>query len=579
MATRIEVRHDENATSAGGFSDLNAGFRLSDWAVDPVSNSLSRDGETIRLEPKVMEVLVYLASRPGVVVSRGQLEDDVWNGLALSYDTVTGAIGKLRKALDDDARAPRLIETVSKKGYRLLVPALPPGPDDPMAASATIDASAGSRPVMRVAMVVALLAILFAGTTIAWLKFSGPSPVAPTDAPTIAVLPFKNLSADAAMGYFADGITDDLITGLARSTELLVISRDSTFYYKDHDASNRALAEGLNADFAVRGSVRRSGEDLRVNVRVVDLADDKHLWAGTYDGKLDDLPGLEAGIIQQIIAALPNTPKTGDLKDFGLVRTSSPQARDSFLIGRQRFYLYLDKSENRAAREYFEKALELDDHFAMAYAMLAWTHAFDAMNGWSENRERSLDLAWTLADKATTLDNALPVAYFVKGLALREQGEYVKALAEAEHALALDGNYANAHVLVATLLYYAGAPEEGLARIRMAMRLHPHHPYNYAFHLGQALYILGRYGEAIDALKSAITSNPASERLHVWLAASYAQSGRTEEARWEADEIRALNPDFSLAAMRAAFPFKDPADSEHFLAGLRKAGLSDHAEN
>lgn len=579
MATHIEVRQDENATSANSFSDLNAGFRIGDWTVDPISNSLSRDGDAVRLEPKVMDVLVYLAGRPGVVVSRGQLEDDVWNGLALSYDTVTGAVGKLRKALDDDARAPRLIETVSKKGYRLLVPALPLEPESAAAKIASPDNPVSGRfkPFARIAAIGVLVAALIAAATITWLNFVQQHSSAPSGTKTIAVLPFKNLSGDADLEYFADGVTDDLITGLARSTNLLVIARDSTFYYKDRPVDDRELAEGLDADFVVRGSVRRTGEDLRVNVRLIDVDGEKHLSARTYDGKLGGLSGLESEIIQHIIAALPTAPKVGDLKDFGLVRTTSPDARDYFLIGRQRFYLYLDRNENNAARDYFEKALELDDDFAMAYAMLAWTHAFDAMNGWTEDRERSLDAAWTLADKAAKLDDALPVAYFVKGLALREQGEYVKALAEAERALALDGNYANAHVLVATLLYYAGAPEEGLERIKMAMRLHPHHPYNYSFHLGQALYILGRYDEAIDALKSAITSNPASERLHVWLAASYAQSGRMEEARWEAGEVRALNPDFSMASMREAFPFKDPADSEHFLSGLRKAGLPDVA--
>ena len=153
--------------------------------------------------------------------------------------------------------------------------------------------------------------------------------------------------------------------------------------------------------------------------------------------------------------------------------------------------------------------------------------------------------------------------------------EYIKALVEAEKAIEYDPNYANAYVLLATLLYYAGRPEESLERIKKAMRLNPHHPYNYTFHLGQAYYILERYDKAIEAFNNGIASNPASERLHLWLAAAHAQSGDIDEAEWEADQVLTLNPDFSLRRMQQAFPFKDPADREHFLVGLRKAGLTE----
>jgi len=185
----------------------------------------------------------------------------------------------------------------------------------------------------------------------------------------------------------------------------------------------------------------------------------------------------------------------------------------------------------------------------MAYAMLAWTHAFDAMNGWSPDREKSLLQARGLAAKALSLEERLPLAYFVAGLSYRETGEYVKALVEAEKAIRYDPNYANAHVLLATLLYYAGRPEEGLERIKKAMLLNPHHPYNYTFHLGQAYYILRRYDEAIETFQQGLASNPASERLHVWLAAAYAQAGISDEAEWQADQILTLNPEFSIERM------------------------------
>ena len=149
----------------------------------------------------------------------------------------------------------------------------------------------------------------------------------------------------------------------------------------------------------------------------------------------------------------------------------------------------------------------------------------------------------------------------------------MKAMVEAEKAITLDPSYANGHILMSTLLYYAGRPEEGLERIYHAISLNPHYPYNYPFHLGQAYFVLHRYDEAIEAFKQGLASNPSAERLHIWLAAAYAQSGNIEDAEWEIEEVLMANPDFSLAKLERAFPFSDPADLDHFLQGLYKAGL------
>ncbi|MGD8674005.1 MAG: tetratricopeptide repeat protein, partial [Thiogranum sp.] len=255
-------------------------------------------------------------------------------------------------------------------------------------------------------------------------------------------------------------------------------------------------------------------------------------------------------------------------------QTTSSDAYDSFLRGRQYFYLYASKDENVKARAFFEAAVRYDPNYALAYAMLAWTYAYDAMNGWSQDREASLYRALGLAQKAVSLNEALPVAYFVTGLAYRELGEYIKALVEAEKAIKYDPGYANAHLLVATLLLAGGRPQEGLDRIRKAMLINPHHPYNYILHFGQALYILGRYDEAATSFEQGLATNPASQRLHIWMAAAYAQAGDVESAQWEADQILTMDPNFSLKRIERTLPFKDPADRERVLEGLRKAGLS-----
>ncbi|HYQ70381.1 MAG TPA: tetratricopeptide repeat protein [Gammaproteobacteria bacterium] len=191
-----------------------------------------------------------------------------------------------------------------------------------------------------------------------------------------------------------------------------------------------------------------------------------------------------------------------------------------------------------------------------AHAMLARTYAFAAMNGWADDRKAALQQAVNIATSAIEIRPTLPLAYFVRGLAYREQHEYVKALVEAQTAIKYDPSYANVHVLLATLLYYAGSPEEGLENIRKAMQINPHHPYNYHFHLGQACFVLHRYQEAIDAFKEGLASSPASERMRVWLAAALAQSGDIDSAHWEAEQIVSGNPDCSIERMTQAFPFK-----------------------
>ena len=205
--------------------------------------------------------------------------------------------------------------------------------------------------------------------------------------------------------------------------------------------------------------------------------------------------------------------------------------------------------------------------------MLGWTHAFDFMNGWSDDPSASLQQGEYLSNKAIALEKDLPVAYFVRGLVYRERGNYKKALYDAEQAVRLDPSYANGYVLQATLLYYAGRPQEGLEKIQRAIRLNPHHPFNYPFHLGQAYFVLKRYPEAIAAFQQGLQSNPSSERLQVWLAASLAKDNQLDEAQWRMEQIKLVNPDISLARQQLAFPFKDKADLANFLDGLRRAGL------
>lgn len=235
----------------------------------------------------------------------------------------------------------------------------------------------------------------------------------------------------------------------------------------------------------------------------------------------------------------------------------------------QRFW----REDTYRSRAFFERAMALDPAYARPVGMLAWTCIFEYNNGWSVTLDKTLTRALELANQAVSLDASLAVAYFVRGLVYRERKAYLAALAEAQAALDLDPNYANAHILLATILYYSGHAEEGLRLARRASRLDPQHPSNYPFHEGQALFVLKRYPEAIDAFRDGLRQNPTSERLRMWLAAAYARAGLEGEADWEVPQVLADDPDFSLQRVAGIFPFQDPAELQHFLAALEAAGF------
>lgn len=570
-------RHSPGMPAGGSGSR----FRIANWTVDPDTCRISGNSKRVKLEPKVMDVLVFLAARPGEVVSREMLETAVWPGTIVGYDTVTGAIQKLRRAFDDNPQQPRIIETLSKRGYRLIAPVISliePGPAAGLAAEPIQPAAAArAGPTLISLALIALLLLAF--ITMIWLRpwangvDEGGEPAG--NPKSIAVLPFENIGGEQDRDYFADGVTDDLITQLSKISDFFVIARDSAFVYKGRSVGIREIAQRLGVSYLVSGSIRQEAAMVRINARLIDAVQGNNIWAESYDGSAVELLRLQDRIISDIVAALATRLNASEREELGRPQTNNAEARDSFLQGRQRFFNYANKEENQKARELFAKAVGLDPEFAIGYAMLAWTHAFDAMNGWADNRSESLLRARELAGHALSLDEKLPLAHFVTGLTYREKGEYIKALVEAEKAISLDPNYANAHVLTATLLYYAGRPEEGIERIKKAIMLNPHHPYNYSFHLGQAYFILRRYPEAIETFERGLASNPASERLRVWLAAAYAQNGESEEAEWQVEQVLMLNPSFSSERMEEVFPFSDPADLKHFQLGLRQAGFPD----
>lgn len=562
--------------------NLNEPYRLGDCEIHPATGLVRGAGGTQRLPPQAIRVLTILAGHPGQLLARADIEAEAWEGRVVGYDALTSAMFKLRKALGDTVKPQRVIETVSKRGYRLLVDPVPlheasgrisnRAPGD-RTGRGRARPGPGSYAIAGAAIVAIVLFAIWPGRS--YLAPSAGTGEAGRTA--IVVLPFGGLDPAGGQNGLADGIADDLTTALTKNRNLLVIARDSAFVYTDsRSAPNiRQIADQLGVDYILRGTIRANGELLHINAQLIAAQSGAHVWAKGFDGKAGEIFAFEEEIIRGIAPALDFEPPMAGSSSPLIVRTSSEKAYQAFELGREHFYLYLNKLENAKARDLFRQALTYDEHFSMARAMLAWTLAFDAMNGWTSDQAKSLQRAYDEAQRVIAEEPTIPLSYFITGLVYRERGEYVKAYVEAEKAIKYDPNYANAHVLLATLLYYAGRPAESIERLKEAIRLNPHHPYNYYFHLGQAYFILRNYDDAITSLQAGIESNPASERLHIWLAATYAQAGMVEDAKWEAEQVRMLNPDFSAPAMARVFPFKDPADRDHFIEGLRKASLTD----
>lgn len=451
--------------------------------------------------------------------------------------------------------------------------------EDEAGRRAALTSSRWVRRVVLASVAVIVLGVIVGG--IAWLRpwhvAEKPTPaesmkLASQDSPSIAVLPFTNMSGDAEQDYFVDGITEDLITELSKVAGLLVIARTSTFAYKDQSPNLRQVGQDLNVRYVLEGSVRKASDRLRITAQLIDASNGYHLWAERYDRHLSDVFALQDEITREIVSALKVELSGGERQSLVRRYTDSVEAYDHFLRGREQF-AFRTKEGALNAKGWYEKAIALDPSFAQAYSMLAWTHARMFLDGWSELPESSLGQAYELAQKAIEIDDSQPLGYFVLGLVQMFRKKHAEAIAEAEKAIVLNPNYADGYALLAISLSYGGKPKEGREVLAKGMRLSPHDSTAYLTILGQSYFISGDYDEAIKAFRRAVERNPSAQRPHTWLAAAYAQAGQMHNAQWEADQILTWDPDFSSQRLRQTTPLKDPADLDRFLDGLRKAGL------
>ncbi len=391
------------------------------------------------------------------------------------------------------------------------------------------------------------------------------------DKPSIAVLPFTNMSEDPEQEYFSDGITEDLITDLSKISGLFVIARNSVFIYKGKAVKIAEVGRELGVRYVLEGSVRKADDRVRITAQLVDATTEGHLWAERYDRDLKDIFALQDEVAQKIVAALAVKLTEDEQKRLVRKYTDNMEAYDSLLQGLEYKNRYT-KEANVQARQLYERAIDLDPEFALAYGLLGLTHFHEWSLGWSQDPQ-SLEQAFELAQRAIALDDSLPEAHAILGEIYLWKKQHEQAIAELEKAIALNPNDADGIVRLGNILNWAGRPEEAIGLVKKAMRLNPMYPVWYLWNLGHAYFLTGRYEEAIETLKRVLDRNPDFLPARVYLTASYIELGRHEEAQAQAAEAMKLGSQTSTEAWRQRLPYKDQAVLDRLFDGLRKAGV------
>lgn len=393
------------------------------------------------------------------------------------------------------------------------------------------------------------------------------------DKPSIAVLAFDNLSGDPGQEYLSDGISENIITGLSQLPELFVIARQSSFSYKGRAVKAQEIASELGVQYIIEGSVQKSDSRIRVTAQLIDALSGHHLWAQQYERQWNDIFALQDDITQHIVANISSFEGPLEETTRARVNQKAPtdlRAYDYLLLGREHFMLVTEE-DNARARELFQKAVEADPSYGLGHAWLAWTYHVDVSFGWSDESILLADKALRHAQKAVELDNTEADAHWVLGSVLSYFGEQPEvALAEYERALSLNPNNADLLAEYGWSMPRLGRAGDGVDSIEKAIRLNPVHPDWYGEALMHALYVAKRYQEVI-AVANTIRIRTLSNYLD--LAGSYAQLGQLDAAQETAAKILDLKPDFSIGWWRERTIFVDPADLDHYLDGLYKAGL------
>jgi TolB-like protein/cytochrome c-type biogenesis protein CcmH/NrfG len=516
-------------------------FLFRDHLLDTDLRELSREQVPVAVEPQVFDLVVHLMQNRDRVVSKDELIDKIWHGRSVSESTLTSRINAARKAIGDSGASQALIRTIARKGFRFV---------------GDVEAKGGELAPEH-------------GRT-AWASRAA---LALPERPAIAVLPFTNMSGEAEQDYFSDGISEDIITALSKLRWFFVVARNSSFVYKGRAVHIREVARELGVRYVVEGSVRRSGDRVRISAQLNDVSTGSHLWAERYDRELADIFAVQDEITEAIVAAIE--PQLYAAENFR-AQQKPPGSLDAWdLVMRALSHHWRStREDNAAAQELLEKAIAIDPAYGKALGLLATSHIFGAHMGWAD-MAATVPIAERAALAAVEADREDAFAHHGLAYTYLFRRRFDDALAEFELALQLNPNFAMAHAFYGVTLCYAGRWQDGDAAARRALRLSPRDPLA-AIYCGIAAYarFIGRdYGGAVQMARESLRQRGDFVGAHRVLTAAAGMSGDTALAASALDGLRRAQPAVSLAWITRELPMLRDEDRAHYLEGLRRAGL------
>jgi len=514
-------------------------YTLGPFRLDAEAQVLFRGTQPVALGQRAVVLLRILVERPGDLVSKDTLIEAAWSGLAVEDSNLTVQIAALRRALGEEPGGGRWIETLPRRGYRFVGPV---GIED-----------GNARP---------------AATPTKGLP---PLP----DRPSIAVLPFQNLSGDPEQECFADGMVEDIIIALSRVPWLFVIARNSSFTYKGRAVDVKQVGRELGVRYVLEGSVRKAGNRVRIAGQLIDAAAGTHLWADRFDGGYEDIFDLQDQVTASVVGAMAPKLEQAEADRAKHKPTDSLDAYDNFMRGMASFYLR-NKEANDDGLRLFSKAIELDTDFAAAYGMAAQCHVWRKLNGWMIDRAQETAGAARLARRSIELgkDDAIALSRGAHALSFLV-GDLDTGVASMDRALLLNPNLASSWYLSGWLRAFNGEPDVAIEHEARAMRLSPLDPFLYNMQAGTgfAHMLAGRYDDASSWAERAFRDQPNFVPPARIAAASHALAGRIAEARTFMARVRELDPTLRLSNLQDLYPFRRSEDFARWRDGLRKAGL------
>jgi TolB-like protein len=505
------------------------------YRLEPQSGLMS-GSRNVHLTPKALALLSYMADRPGEVVTKDQLFNAVWPEVSVGDAALVTCIQELRRALKDDARRPRYIETLHRRGYRFVGKLAQASP------------TAGSN--------------------------SNASELGLPDRPSIAVMPFANMSEDPDQAHFADGISEDLITGLSRIHWLFVIARNSTFVYKGRAVDVKQVARELGVRYVLEGSVRRAGKRIRINAQLIDALTGGHHWAERYDRELGDIFAVQDEITRNVVAEIE--PRLMAAEGLRALSRSPDELGAWECVARAQTHVWrLTREDNRAATDALSRAVESYPDYARARSLLGFCLVFAAHNGWID-RDQGLLAGRQHVGRAVVLDDCDPWGQIAFGYLSMMERRTEESIAAFRRAVDLNPSSAAAHCYLSHGLAFAGQDREAIAHGENAIRLSPLDPEMAMFLGGIAVahYTAGRYAEAVRCSHELLRLRPGFQGAQRLRCASLAQVGRIDEARSFLATVRREQPEISIDWIRASVPYQTSELMERFLDGMRKAGLT-----